>query len=135
LFNVAIGRGDDAGGGFDLLVGADAPERPLLQNAQWMNFYTKVLSTYASGKGLKITLQLEASPENGISPQKIDVTKMVLRELGLPDNVEAECPAIQIIHPMPQTLWTAQFDEWWLSWPKRIRSPAFFGPTVLPRVW
>jgi hypothetical protein len=55
-----------------------------------MNFYTKVLSEYASGKGLKITLQLEAKPENGISPRKIDETKMALRELGLFDDVKAE---------------------------------------------
>ena len=63
---------------------------PFMQNAQWMNFYMKVLSTHASGKGLKITLQLEAAPENGITPRKIDETKMALRELGLSDDVKAE---------------------------------------------
>jgi hypothetical protein len=57
---------------------------------KWTNFYTKILTKYSSGKGLKITLQLEVSPENGISPQKIEETKMALRELGLSDDVKAE---------------------------------------------
>jgi hypothetical protein len=57
---------------------------------KWTNFYTKVLTKYSSGKGLKITLQLEVTPENGISPQKIEETKMALRELGLSDDVKAD---------------------------------------------
>ena len=55
-----------------------------------MNFYTKVLSKFASGKGLKITLKVEVSPEGGISKQKIDETKVALRELGLDDDVETK---------------------------------------------
>ena len=57
---------------------------------KWMNFYTKVLSKFASGKGLKITLKVEVSPEGGISKQKIDETKVALRELGLDDDVETK---------------------------------------------
>jgi uncharacterized protein DUF499 len=57
---------------------------------KWTNFYTKVLTKYSLGKGLKITLQLEVSLENGISPQKIEETKMALRELGLSDDIKAE---------------------------------------------
>jgi len=55
---------------------------------KWMNFYTKVLSRFAAGKGLKITLNVEVSPEGGVSQQKIDETKVALRELGLKDDVE-----------------------------------------------
>ena len=55
---------------------------------KWMNFYTKVLSKFASGKGLKLTVTVEASPEGGVSSQKIEETKVALRELGMDDNVK-----------------------------------------------
>ncbi|MBW1928071.1 MAG: DUF499 domain-containing protein [Deltaproteobacteria bacterium] len=55
---------------------------------KWMNFYTKVLSKFASGKGLKITLKVEISPEGGISTQQIEETKIALRELGLDDDIK-----------------------------------------------
>ena len=48
-----------------------------------MNFYTKVLSKFASGKGLTLTVTVEAAPEGGISSQKVEETKVALRELGL----------------------------------------------------
>jgi len=54
---------------------------------KWMNFYTKILSRFATGEGLKINLKFEAKPEGGISSQKIDETKVHLRELGLQDNI------------------------------------------------
>jgi len=54
---------------------------------KWMNFYTKVLSKFATGEGLKINLKFEAKPEGGISSQKIEETKVHLRELGLQDNI------------------------------------------------
>ena len=57
---------------------------------KWMNFYTKVLSKFAGGKGLKLTLSVEVAEEGGISTQKIEETKAVLRELGLDDNVSNE---------------------------------------------
>jgi uncharacterized protein DUF499 len=57
---------------------------------KWTNFYTKVLTKYSSGKGLKLMLQLEVSPENGISLQKIEETKLALRELGLTDDLKTE---------------------------------------------
>jgi len=55
---------------------------------RWMNFYTKVLSKFATGQGLKLTLRVEVAPEGGISTQKIEETRMALRELGLDDEVE-----------------------------------------------
>jgi hypothetical protein len=56
---------------------------------KWMNFYTKVLSRFASSKGLKLTISIEVSPEGGISKQKVEETKTALRELGLNDDVES----------------------------------------------
>lgn len=57
---------------------------------KWTNFYTKVLTKFSAGKGLRVTLQLEIAPENGISPQKIEETRIALRELGLSDEVKAD---------------------------------------------
>ena len=59
-----------------------------MQPQKWMNFYTKVLSKFASGEGLKITLNVEVSPKDGVSDQKIEETKVALRELGLDDDVK-----------------------------------------------
>jgi hypothetical protein len=52
-----------------------------------MNFYTKVLSKFAGAQGLKLTLSIEVSPEGGISPQRIEETRMALQELGLNSTV------------------------------------------------
>ena len=57
---------------------------------KWMNFYTKVLSKFVSGKDLKVTIQIEVSPEGGVSTQKIEETKVALRELGLTDDLKSE---------------------------------------------
>jgi hypothetical protein len=55
---------------------------------KWMNFYTKVLSKFANGKGLKLKVTVEVTPEGGISSQKLEETKVALRELGMEDNVQ-----------------------------------------------
>ncbi len=57
---------------------------------KWMNFYTKVLSKFASARGLKLTVKVEVSPEGGVSKQKLDETKSALRELGLNDDVSSK---------------------------------------------
>jgi hypothetical protein len=57
---------------------------------KWMNFYTKVLSKFAATAGLKLTLRVEVAPREGISRQKVDETKVALRELGLKDSLEGE---------------------------------------------
>jgi hypothetical protein len=54
---------------------------------KWMNFYTKVLSKFASGSKLKLRLAIEVNPESGVSKQKVEETKAALRELGLNDDV------------------------------------------------
>ena len=55
-----------------------------------MNFYTKVLSRFVTGSGLKLTVRVEVSPEGGVSKQKVDEAKNALRELGLSDDVKEE---------------------------------------------
>ena len=57
---------------------------------KWMNFYTKVLSKFATQSGLKIRLNVEIAPEGGVSDQKVDEIKVALRELGLPDDVSVD---------------------------------------------
>jgi hypothetical protein len=55
---------------------------------KWMNFYTKMLTRFATTKGLKIKIDFEVSQAEGISEQKVEETKVALRELGLGDDVE-----------------------------------------------
>jgi hypothetical protein len=44
----------------------------------------------AATSGLKLTLRVEVAPAEGVSPQKVDETKVALRELGLKDSLEGE---------------------------------------------
>jgi hypothetical protein len=57
---------------------------------KWMNFYTRVVSKFASEKTLKLKVSIEVRRESGISPQKIEETKVALRELGLSNNLNFE---------------------------------------------
>ena len=53
-----------------------------------MNFYTRVLSKFATGSGLKLTVKVEVSPDGGVSTQKLEETRAALRELGLSDKLD-----------------------------------------------
>jgi hypothetical protein len=55
---------------------------------KWVTFYSKVLSKFSLEKGLKLALHIEIAPDEGISKQKIDETRVALRELGLSDDLE-----------------------------------------------
>jgi predicted AAA+ superfamily ATPase len=57
---------------------------------KWMNFYTKVVSRFATTKDVKLTVKLDVSSGEGISPAKIEETKSALRELGLNPEVDAK---------------------------------------------
>jgi len=57
---------------------------------KWMNFYTKVLSKFAAAAGMKLTLRVEVAPPEGIPQQKVEETRVALRELGLKDSLENE---------------------------------------------
>lgn len=59
---------------------------------KWMNFYTKVLTKFAATSELKLTLTVEVAPEGGVSEQRVEETKVALRELGLADDVELSQP-------------------------------------------
>lgn len=54
---------------------------------KWMNFYTKVLSRFATGGGLKLTVSVDVEPPGGTSVLKVEETKVALRELGLSEDV------------------------------------------------
>ena len=43
---------------------------------------------YVPSAGLKLTLRVEVAPPEGVSPQKVDETKVALRELGLKDSLQ-----------------------------------------------
>ncbi len=55
---------------------------------KWQNFYQKVLSRFANEHDMRITVNFEVSSEDGISTQKIEETKVALRELGMEDNLD-----------------------------------------------
>lgn len=55
---------------------------------KWTTFYTRVISRFATTDGLKITINVDVEPGDGVSTQRIEETKAALRELGLLDDVE-----------------------------------------------
>ena len=61
-------------------------ERVTTSPQKWMNFYTKVLSRFATGGGLKITVSVDVEPPAGITMAKIEETQVALRELGLSED-------------------------------------------------
>lgn len=52
-----------------------------------MNFYTKVVSKFAAGQGVKLNVTFQAAPQGGISKQKIEEARAALRELGLDGEI------------------------------------------------
>ena len=50
----------------------------------------KVLSKFALGHNLKITVHVDVAQSAGISEQKIEETRSALRELGLGDDIKAD---------------------------------------------
>lgn len=61
-----------------------------ITSQQWTIFYNRVLSRFASGKVLRIQLEIGVQPEGGISAQKLDEVRAALRELGLNVDVDVE---------------------------------------------
>jgi predicted AAA+ superfamily ATPase len=55
---------------------------------KWVNFYTKVLSKFATGGGLSLTVTASVTPADGVSRSRADETKAALRELGLSDDLK-----------------------------------------------
>jgi hypothetical protein len=61
---------------------------------KWMNFYMKVLTKFAANQEAQMTLRvnvtIEATGETRLSEQKIEEMRMMLRELGVSDEVVVE---------------------------------------------
>ncbi|HPO16665.1 MAG TPA: DUF499 domain-containing protein [Candidatus Hydrogenedentes bacterium] len=55
---------------------------------KWMNFYSKVLARYSTGKGLALTIDVEIKPDGGIPEHQVEEVRTALRELGLGDRLE-----------------------------------------------
>lgn len=56
---------------------------------KWMNFYTKVLTRFASSPELKLEVSFEVPIESDQAQSKTDETRSGLKELGLDDNPSA----------------------------------------------
>src|SRR5205814_315204 len=56
---------------------------------KWMNFYTKVLSRFASNPGMRLVVKIEVPPGQETAESKIQEAKAALRELGLSDEKRA----------------------------------------------
>jgi Abortive infection C-terminus len=80
----------------DVTSGADVPPPPPPTSTtvfwggdvppqKWMNFYTKVLSRFATMPGLKVHVSFELPADAGVSESKVGDMKTALRELGLSD--------------------------------------------------
>jgi hypothetical protein len=54
-----------------------------------MQFYTKVLSRFAVGGGLKLSVKVEIRPPEGVSKQRKTETETALNELGLEDKTSS----------------------------------------------
>lgn len=54
---------------------------------KWMNFYTKVLSRFASSKDLRLSVSFEVPAEGESGTTKANEAKTGLKELGLDDDV------------------------------------------------
>lgn len=55
-----------------------------------MNFYTKVLSRFATAGGLKLTVTVDVDPPGGTTVSRVEETKVALRELGMSEDVEVK---------------------------------------------
>ena len=60
----------------------------VLPAQKWMNFYTKVLSRFATGDGMKLTVTIDVAPTGGVAKSKLDETRVALRELGLSEHFD-----------------------------------------------
>jgi hypothetical protein len=57
---------------------------------KWMTFYTKVLSRFPIGEDMKLTVKVEVQPKDGMPKQKVDETRIALRDLGLSEEIHTK---------------------------------------------
>jgi hypothetical protein len=55
---------------------------------QWMNFYTKVLTRFATAPGLKLHVRFELPADGSVTEAKLEETRTALRELGLSEQLD-----------------------------------------------
>ncbi len=55
---------------------------------KWVNFYTRILMRFVSKGGLKLSLQVQVEPPDGVTRQELEETVLALRELGLDETIE-----------------------------------------------
>ena len=94
---------------------------------KWMNFYTRVLSRFAVGKGLGLTVTAEIIDPAGISQQKIDETKIVLHKTI--ESVLQRGEKIDDLVAKSDGL-SAQSKMFYREW--RIVPPRLLPPSPLP---
>lgn len=56
----------------------------------WMSFYRRVLTNFVQGGGLKLVVQFEIEPPEGISTHRVDETRAALQELELDTKLDVE---------------------------------------------
>lgn len=61
--------------------------RGVIPAQKWMNFYTKVLSKFATSSDLNPEISFEVKVDREQAESKLGETKSAVRELGLDDNV------------------------------------------------
>lgn len=59
---------------------------------KWTNFYVRVLTRFATDPSLRIRIQFDVAPFGGITQQRLEETRIALRELGLNDSVKSSEP-------------------------------------------
>lgn len=55
---------------------------------KWMTFYTKVFTKYHEEDSLKISVNFEIEPRDGVVQSQVDELRAALKELGLEDKVD-----------------------------------------------
>jgi predicted AAA+ superfamily ATPase len=83
-------EGDGKGGGTKRPGKRVVSWRGTVPPQKWMNFYTKVLTRFASTPDLKLEVAFEAPLEPDQADAKADEARSGLKELGLGDNVKVE---------------------------------------------
>lgn len=61
--------------------------RGVVPTQEWMNFYTKILTRFASSPNLKLEVSVGVPIDREQAKSKADDTRVGLKELGLNDNV------------------------------------------------
>ncbi len=54
---------------------------------KWMNFYTKVLFQFATGRGLKLAVAVDVAPPGGSTVSEAEEMQVSLWKLALPEDV------------------------------------------------